>query len=135
MKARTYGNLTRDAETKEIKPGTVVTEFTVAEDAGKDREGERLTNFIKVSIFGCSPAFANLLKKGARVIAEGKLTVTTKLDKDGEPVSYLNINAPQAGIDIINLAKLQEGEAPRPQGNAPRAPQGRKAAPADELPF
>jgi single-strand DNA-binding protein len=90
------GNLTRDPELRQSSSGQAVTSFSVALNRNyKDASGEfrEATDYIDCVCFGnLAETIANLLKKGSRVVIEGRLQ-TRKYDKDGVSVTKVEVLA------------------------------------------
>lgn len=79
------GRLTKDAELRTTTSGTPIASFTLAVDrAGKNKDGERETDFIYVSAFGKTAEVVNqYFSKGERMLIEGELR-SRQYEKDGE---------------------------------------------------
>ena len=89
------GRLTRDPELKATSSGKSYANFTVACDYGKDREGNRLTNFIPCSCWDKrAEAIAKYFTKGQRIlITDGMLMVRSYKDqRTGENRTYTYVD-------------------------------------------
>ena len=89
------GNLTRDAEVRSTKNGSIVTGFGVAvNDRRKNQhtgEWEDWPNFVDCTIFGTrGEKLAAYLAKGTKVAIEGKLRYTS-WDSDGQKRSKIEV--------------------------------------------
>lgn len=90
-KVQLMGRLTRDPELKATSTGKSYANFTVACDYGKDKDGNKLTNFIPCSAWDKkAEAIAKYFSKGQRIlITEGVLMVRSYKDpKTGENRTY-----------------------------------------------
>lgn len=78
------GRLTKDPEVKYTSTGKVVTSFTLAVDRPfANKEGAKEADFINCHIWGKSAEIlGNNVKKGQRVLVEGRLQVRSYEDKD-----------------------------------------------------
>ena len=70
------GRLTRDPETRRTSSGTAVASFTIAvDDSRKGPNGEKVTIFMPVSVFGkAADTVVQFTKKGSLVGVIGRLT-------------------------------------------------------------
>jgi len=94
-KVQLMGRLTRDPELKATSTGRSYANFTVACDHGKDKEGNRLTNFIPCSVWEKrAEVIAKYFSKGQRIlITDGVLMVRNYKDpKTGENKSYTYVD-------------------------------------------
>lgn len=74
------GRLTRDPEVRETKDGLVISRYTLAVDAGKDKDA----NFISCVAFGNGGKFVEkYFKRGQRVGIAGSIVTGRYEDKDG----------------------------------------------------
>ncbi len=78
------GRLTKDPEVKYTSTDKVVTSFTLAVDRPfANKDGQREADFINCQIWGKSAEIlGNSVKKGQRVLIEGRLQVRSYEDKD-----------------------------------------------------
>ena len=94
-KVQLMGRLTRDPELKATSTGKSYANFTVACDYGKDREGNKLTNFIPCSCWDKrAEVVAKYFAKGQRIlITDGMLMVRSYKDpKTGENRTYTYVD-------------------------------------------
>lgn len=94
-KVQLMGRLTREPELKATSSGKSYANFTVACDYGKDREGNRLTNFIPCSCWDKrAEAIAKYFTKGQRIlITDGMLMVRNYKDqRTGENRTYTYVD-------------------------------------------
>ena len=95
------GNLTRDPEIKILPSGKVVCGFTVADSYKPNRDAEETTTFIDVVLWGTlAENFANTVKRGQRVIVEGRINQRSWETKDGEKRTKLELIGESAGPDL-----------------------------------
>ena len=116
------GRLTRDPEKKVLESGTEIVRFALATDRyfiDKSGEKKQETEFHNVVLFGKIGNIASLyLKKGNLVFIEGRLRTRTWQDKNGNPVSKVEIIGeriqlgPKSGQNSKTPEKTQENEIP-----------------------
>ncbi|HRI47670.1 MAG TPA: single-stranded DNA-binding protein [Ignavibacteriaceae bacterium] len=86
-KIQLIGNLGRDAETRfTTNSNTSITSFSVATThgyKGKDGNWENETTWHNIIAFSLSDYYKDVLKKGAKVYVEGRLSKRDFTDKDG----------------------------------------------------
>jgi len=92
------GNLTRDVELKYTPNGTAIAKFGIATNRTyKDTmtgENKQETMFIDITVFGRSAEVANqYLKKGRKVLIEGRLVLDQWVDSTGQKRSKHSIVA------------------------------------------
>lgn len=76
------GNLGKDAELKYSQAGMAVLKFSIA-----DKQGKEQTNWWNCTMFGKrAESLAQMLNKGTKLIASGKVTIDKKDDK-----TYYNV--------------------------------------------
>lgn len=92
------GNLTRDVELKYTPTGTAIAKFGLATNRTyKDNvtgENKQEVMFIDITVFGRSAEIANqYLRKGRRVLIEGRLVLDQWVDQTGQKRSKHSIVA------------------------------------------
>ncbi|OGN94144.1 MAG: hypothetical protein A2Y88_03955 [Chloroflexi bacterium RBG_13_48_10] len=98
------GNLGRDPEMRYTQTGTAVTNFSVASNrqySSSDGQLVKETIWFRVSAWGKTGETCNqYLKKGSKVLVEGRLTVDPKTGgprvwkrQDGEPMASYEVTA------------------------------------------
>ncbi len=92
------GNLTRDVELKYTPAGTAIAKFGLATNRTyKDNttgENKQEVMFIDITVFGRSAEIANqYLRKGRRVLIEGRLVLDQWVDQSGQKRSKHSIVA------------------------------------------
>lgn len=126
------GRLGSDPEVRSFGERTV-TQFSCASDTRrKDAEGNFITNWYRVSVWGkTGENCAKFLHKGDSVVVEGDLTLRSYVNQNGETRWSMDLDA----SDVQFLSQKDRGDA---QSAAP----AKKAPPAkpiveddDELPF
>ena len=88
------GRLTKDQEIRysQGEKSTAVARYTLAVTRSYKREGEPDADFINCVSFGKIAEFAErYLKKGSRIIAEGRIQTGSYADKDGRKVYTTNV--------------------------------------------
>lgn len=106
------GNIVRDAETREVRNGDVltqVTEFTVAENR-TNRNGENHPVFWKISLWRERGVHLKpYLTKGRCVQVQGDATASAWLNKENKP--QVTMEMKNASITFGGASKKAEGEA------------------------
>lgn len=89
------GRLTRDPELRRTNSDTAVTSFTVAvNDRQKDANGNEVTSFIGVTVFGQqADNVAKFCRKGSLVGVDGRLRQRSFERRDGSKASVIEIIA------------------------------------------
>lgn len=78
------GRLTRDPELRHTQSGTAVASFTLAVDRPKNKDGERLTDFIDIVAWkGTAEFVSKYFTKGQMAAVTGRLQLRNWTDKDG----------------------------------------------------
>ena len=78
------GRLTRDPELRHTQSGTAVASFTLAVDRPKNKDGERLTDFIDIVAWkGTAEFVSKYFTKGQMAAVEGRLQLRNWTDKEG----------------------------------------------------
>lgn len=78
------GRLTRDPELRHTQSGTAVASFTLAVDRPKNKDGERLTDFIEIVAWkGTAEFVSKYFTKGQMAAVTGRLQLRNWTDKDG----------------------------------------------------
>lgn len=137
------GRLTRDPEIRygQGQNGTVVASLSIAVDRRFKREGDPDADFFDCTAFGKQAEFAEkYLKKGTKIIAEGRLQNDNYTNKDGQKVYRNRIMIESVEFAESKSAAANNGGYDAPVSNAPAAPasDGFMNIPSgldDELPF
>lgn len=79
------GRLTRDPEVRYTQTGKVVTQFTLAVDRTfANQAGQKEADFIPIVVWGkVAENIGNTVKKGQRLLVEGRLQIRSYDAKDG----------------------------------------------------
>jgi len=125
------GNLSRDVELKYTPSGTAIAKFGLATNRTyKDKatnENKQEVMFIDISVFGKAGETANqYLKKGSKVLIEGRLVLNQWTDQSGQKRSKHEIMAEsvkfldakqnnQSGSYQQPPQRQQRQQRPRPQ--------------------
>jgi single-strand DNA-binding protein len=135
------GNLTRDVELRYAPSGTAIAKFGIATNRTyKDTvtgENKQEVMFIDVTVFGRSAEVANqYLKKGRRVLVEGRLVLDQWVDSTGQKRSKHSVVAEKLQF-METKAEAQRNreyentyETPQPQAQ----PQAQQPKPNNEMP-
>jgi single-strand DNA-binding protein len=109
------GNLTRDIELRYSQSGSAIAKTAIATSRKFTVNGERREEvcFIDITFFGRSGEIANqYLRKGSKVLVEGRLTFEQWVDQNGAKRS-------KHSVTVENMQMLDsKGDTPA-QGNAP----------------
>jgi single-strand DNA-binding protein len=115
-KAIIIGNLTRDPEMRALPSGIQVTSFSVATNrVWKDKNGakQESTDYHNVVVFGRqAETAAQYLKKGANVMAEGRMQTRSWDDKSSGEKKYRT----EIVADRVQFGPRREGGAPSATG-------------------
>jgi single-strand DNA-binding protein len=121
------GHIGRDAETRTLQGGRVVTSFSVAHtESWKDSRGEKQerTTWVNCSYFTADhPAVSQYLMKGALICVTGKVSARAYLDARNEPAASLDLNVQD--IRLLGSKKREEESnqnVPGYPGNVPPPP-------------
>lgn len=120
------GNVARDAEVRFLPNGDAVANFSVADNAGKDKPAI----FWNCQLFGKrAEALQQYIRKGDKITVAGSITERAWNDKDGTPRKTMEIRVSEVALQG---GKQRDDDAPAPapqRAPAPRPP-ARAAAPA-----
>ncbi len=140
-KIQIVGNLGRDPELRYTPNGRPVTEFSVAVNQStknaQTNEWVEATDWFRVSVWGDrAERAAENLRKGSRVLVDGRFRTREYETKDGRKGVSLEISADS----VVGLDKREAGEGQfsgAPSGQAPSSPRsgGFDDTEIDELPF
>ena len=79
------GRLVRDPEIRYTKNNTAVARFTIATNEGKDKDGNKITEFVRCSAFTHTAELVDqYCIKGSAVILIGRYHTNVWEDKDGK---------------------------------------------------
>lgn len=130
------GRLTKDPEVRYAQGanGTTIAAFSIAVDRRFKREGEPEADFFNCTAFGKTAEFAEkFLKKGTKVVLEGRLQNDSYTNKDG-----VKVTATKIMVDQVEFAESKQASAEdRPKAPEPDS-QGFMDIPSEieeELPF
>ena len=136
-----HGRLTGDPESKQTQNGgQVYAKFSLADNHGKDAQGNDKATFFNCSAFGKSgELILNSCKKGHQLTVIGRLESSTYTNQQGQQATSLNVTLDRFGFcEPFNAGNQQQSAPPaqnRPQqqgyGQAPQQ-QGYGAPPAQQ---
>lgn len=110
------GRLTKDPEVR--YGSTAVARFTIAVDRRFKRDGEPDTDFFNAVAFGKTAEFAEkYLKKGTKVLAEGRIENGSYTNKDGAKVYTTTFM-----IDAVEFAESKGASETTTQTATPAQP-------------
>ncbi len=113
------GNIGQDATVRTLDGGTTAIGFTVAiTEKYKDRQGnpQETTTWVSCTRWvqaGGSTAIAQYLKKGTKVLIEGKPTARAYEKQDGTTAASLEVRVDS--LELLGAAPQQQGAAAQPQ--------------------
>jgi len=119
------GNLTRDIELRYLQSGTAIANTAIATSRKFTSNGEKKEEvmFIDITFFGRSGEIANqYLRKGSKILVEGRLKFDQWVDQNGQKRSKHSINVENMQmLDSRNDAPGAQSSggynAPQPQQN------------------
>lgn len=129
------GNLGRDAELRSLDSGAQTISFPVAiTEKWKDRNGEvkEQTTWASCTMWkqaGQSTAILTYLKKGQKVLIEGKPSARAYTNKDGQVMASLEVRVDN--LELIGGAPQQQAQ-PQQQGQQ-RFPQAHAGGGVDRI--
>jgi len=131
------GNLTRDVELKYTPSGTAIAKFGIATNRTyKDAmtgENKQETMFIDITVFGRSAEVANqYLKKGRRVLIEGRLVLDQWVDSTGQKRSRHSIVAEK--VQFMDTKSESENSGYNYQSQQTQQPQMQQPQQNNEIP-
>jgi single-strand DNA-binding protein len=111
-RAHIIGNLGQNPEMRYTPNGTPVTQFSVAVNSRRRRQGEEdpPPDWYRVTCFGQQAEFADqYLRKGLRVYVDGRLQIDRWTGNDGQERTTVEIIA----SEMLILTPREEGQAIR----------------------
>ncbi|HYL40859.1 MAG TPA: single-stranded DNA-binding protein [Candidatus Binatus sp.] len=139
-KIQIVGNLGRDPELRYTPSGRPVTEFSVAvnQSSKNQQTGEwvEATDWFRVSVWGDrAERAAENLRKGTRVLVDGRFRTREYETKDGRKGTSLEISA-DSGLSLDRREQAEGTFAGAPSAAPAGAPRGAADdTEIDELPF
>lgn len=121
ISATLYGRIARDPE--QIQPsngGELYVRFSMAVETGrKDQDGNRIAQFINISVFGKQgDVIRQYFHKGNRIVCHVRnLETRAYADQSGQPRASLQ--AVLEGIEFVETRAEQEQSAPQPAAVPP----------------
>lgn len=122
------GNLTRDIELRYTQGGMAIAKTGIATNRKfKKQSGEQVdeTMFIDITFFGRSGEIANqYLRKGSKVLVEGRLMLEQWTDQNGQKRSKHSVNVEEMKM-LDSRGDMQQGgyeasyDAPQSSGYTP----------------
>lgn len=124
------GRLTRDPEIRYAQSGSAVAGFSIAVDRRFKRDDDPEADFFNCSAFGKTAEFVEkYVKKGTKVVIEGRLQNDSYTNKDGQKVTATKIL-----VDSMEFAESKQASA-ESQPAAPDAQGFMNVPDGEELPF
>ena len=134
------GNLTRDIELKHTQGGVGIAKTAIATSRKFTSNGEKKEEvcFVDITFFGRSAEVANqYLKKGSKILVEGRLNFEQWVDKEGQKRSKHSVIAETMQMldsKSDNQASTNQGGYAPQQNQAPQQQQsqGQQQAPQQQ---
>ena len=124
------GRLTRDPEVRTAN-GNTIARYALAVDRRFKREGQPDADFFNCTVFGKGAEFAEkYLKKGTKIIVQGRMESDNYTDKNGNKVYGWTV--------IVENQEFAESKAAEPAAAKPDAAEAPKFVdpqPEEDLPF
>ena len=129
------GNLTRDIELRYTQGGMAIAKTGIATNRKfKKQSGEMVdeTMFIDITFFGRSGEIANqYLRKGSKVLVEGRLMLEQWTDQNGQKRSKHSVNVEEMKM-LDSRGDMEQGGYNAPADNGYNAPQQGYNAPRSQ---
>lgn len=122
-----HGRLTGDPESKQSQNGQAIANFSLADNHGKDNQGQDKATFFRCSAFGKSAELIlNSCKKGHLLTVTGRLESSQYTNQQGQQATSLNVTLDRFGFcEPMNSGGQQQAAPPNQQ----RPPQQGYGAP------
>ena len=128
VEAAFFGMVGKSPEVKTSKAGMPFATFSVGVDAGEDKAGKAVLEWVRATMYGdLATQLAPKLDKGTRVYCEGRLSLDRWTDKDGATRVGLNLAAFK--VERVGASALGRNRPPREA--APAITAQTKPAPRD----
>ncbi len=116
-----HGRLTGDPESKQSQSGQVIANFSLADNHGKDNQGQDKATFFRCSAFGKSAELIlNSCKKGHLLTVIGRLESSQYTNQQGQQATSLNVTLDRFGFcEPMNNGGQQQA-APPAQNRPPQ---------------
>lgn len=110
------GRITHDIELKTSNSGIEYANFSVAVDRRKkDKDGQKQSDFFKVSVFGKTAVFCNqYFKKGDGINVHGRMESDKYTNKDGVEVTGWTLMAENVEFPHSKGKSPSDGTVPEP---------------------
>jgi single-strand DNA-binding protein len=130
------GRLTGDPETRKTQNGNTATRFRLAVDRrGKKQDGRKNADFVPVVAWDKLGEFAaQYLKKGTRVVVEGRMT-SGSYQKEDQTVYTLEVTAESIEFAESKAAEQTRKQKSQPTPEEPYSDPGYFEGIDDECPF
>lgn len=119
-KVMLIGNLTRDAEIRQVGQSQVAAFGVATSEAYTDQQGQRkeITEFHNVEYFSNNGGVFQYLKKGQQVYVEGSIKTDKWTDQNGQEKQAVKVRA--RSIQLLG----KKDQSAQPQGQMPALGQG-----------
>ena len=127
------GRITKAPEVKTNNLGTPYCFFSIAVDGGKDKDGNKITDFIDCIVYKTQAEFmGKYVLKGSLLAVTGRLHVSLREDQEGNKTKRATVKVDEVNI----LAKpLGEGTQEKPKATETATPEAFDPDYSGELPF
>jgi len=135
------GYLTADPELKSTQSGLSVVNITIASTPSKfDKTSNEWVNgetlFLRASAWRTfAEQISGSLKKGDKVIAQGRLIAQSYTDKDGNSRTSNQLELESCGLDLSRPPKTGYSDVPRSSSPSASSWVDEVAPPAEDSPF
>jgi len=136
-KIQIIGNVTKDAEVRNIASGKSVINFDVAvNERWKDKSGvqQTKTTYVKCAIWRDNTTIRQYIKKGIKLYIEGTPEVEAYINKEGNAIGNLKINVLQ--LEFLSSLKSSGTSSGEDTSQSPSVSNDSLVpTPDDDLPF
>lgn len=126
INASIVGRLTRNPEFRQLQSGNQVVSFTVAVDSTrKDKEGNYMTSFVRVTVWGNRGNFVmDKFMQGDPISVSGEMLLNEYQDRNGNNRASLEMTADRIEfVPQMPRNRQPQTNNQRPQGNYQNSPQ------------
>ena len=129
------GRITKDPELKATQDNKPYVFFCIAVDGGKDKQGNKITDFIDCIAYSYSADFlSKYAHKGELLEVSGRLHISDRTDSEGNKTKRATIKVDSVGI-CSSKAKQEPATNPTAPNDPITPPETDTAAISSELPF
>ena len=127
------GRITKDPELKATQDNKPYVFFCIAVDGGKDKQGNKITDFVDCIAYSYSADFlSKYAHKGDLLEVSGRLHISERTDSEGNKTKRATIKVDNVGICS---SKAKQETAPATTETAGAVIEPNSGEPITELPF